>query len=715
MIVPGRNDSYPCAEAQAIDITDVPVVLQAALAHHQAGRLAQAGTLYRQILDVMPDHAGALHLLGMIALQGGKLDSAVDLIGRAIYVNPLNPMCYLNLGNALKRQGRIDVAIESYRKALELKPDYAEAHNNLGNIFKEQGRFDEASGHYHKALAINPGIAEAHSSLGRVLHERGRLDEAVEHYFNALSIRPDHVETHYNLGLAFQAQNKWEQAIKQYRQTIALNPRDYTAHNNLGNLLGAEMKAFDEAVACYRQALALKLDFAEAHCNLGNILQRQGCLDEAIASYRQALTFKPDYVEAYSNLLLLCAYYFTSDPASYLALARGWELSCVPEQERLAANCRTFRRSPLAGRRLRVGYVSGDFRQHAVSYFIERLFAKHDRSRVELFAYSINPRQDAVTGQLLVQVDHWVSVAGMSDDDARNRIDADEIDVLIDLSGHTAQNRMGIFARRAAPVQAHYLGYFASTGLSEMDYFIGDEILTPPEMDSHFSERVWRLPRVWASYDARKDAPATNWRPAQDGTIWMGSFNNLGKLTSGTLVLWARVLHALPEGKLLLKTKALADETNRQRILEAMAGHGIAAGRIELQGDITPGWAEHMAYYDRLDIALDPVGAIGGGTTTCDALWMGVPTITLEGSRMASRMTASMLNAIDHAEWVAHSEAEYVGKAVALARDVELRKGLRLLQRERMAMSPLCDAKDLAMNLEHAYVEMFERWMMHAQ
>ena len=307
--------------------------------------------------------------------------------------------------------------------------------------------------------------------------------------------------------------------------------------------------------------------------------------------------------------------------------------------------------------------------------------------------------------------EHWVGLSGLSDDAARDRIDADGIDVLIDLSGHTEHNRLGVFARRAAPVQAHYLGYFASTGLTEMDYWIGDEILTPAAADSYFSECVWRLPRVWVSYEGKLDAPVPSWRPSPDGAVWLGSFNALGKLTPATLALWAKLLHALPEGRLLLKTKALDDMSNRQRILDVMSGHGIAPERIELQGSsATPDWSAHMAYYDRLDVALDPVGGLGGGTTTCDALWMGAPIITFEGNRMASRMTASMLNAIDRSEWIARSEADYIDKTVALARDVDGRKALRFGQRKHMAASLLCNSRDLAASLENAYFEMFARW-----
>ncbi|MBI3901319.1 MAG: tetratricopeptide repeat protein, partial [Nitrosomonadales bacterium] len=495
------------------------------------------------------------------------------------------------------------------------------------------------------------------------------------------------------------------------RRAIALEPGNAEAYNSLATAL-KNLGRMDEAIAGCRKAIAIRPDFAEAYVNLGNVLQDNADPDAAIESYRRALTIKPDFAKAYTNLLFTYAYHSLLAPEKYLVQARGWELACVPEQERIVARSRKIDRLPLAGRRLRVGYVSGDFRQHAVSHFIERLFAYHDRTRVEIYAYSTNAQRDAVTEQLQALVEHWVPVAGATETVLLGRIEADGIDVLVDLSGHTGHNRMGIFARRAAPVQVHYLGYFASTGLTEMDYFIGDDVLTPPETDCHFSEQVWRLPRIRAIYNGTTEIPISSWRTAQDGTVWVGSFNNLGKLTPATFALWAKVLHALPEGKLLLKTKGLSDAGNRQRILGAMAGHGIAAERIELQsGDVTPGWKEHMAYYDRLDIALDPIGAHGGYTTTCDALWMGAPVITLEGDRMASRMTASVLSAVGHAEWVAGTEEEYIERTVALARDVPLRRALRPAQREQMSMSPLCDAKGLATCLEDAYIEMFGRWM----
>ena len=612
------------------------------------------------------------------------------------------------LGGILQRQGKD--ALPAFRKVAKLMPDDAEAHLNLGVALKNAGQLDQAVTGYQRALALKSNYAEAHSNLGNALKDLGRLDEAVASYRRALKIKPDSADTHNNLGITLKGLGQLNDAVASYRRAVALKPDFSLAYYNLGNAQ-KDLGQLDDAVSSYRRAIEIKPDFAGAHNNLGGVLKDLGQLEAALASYRRAVELKPDFAEAYSNLLFLYGYHALIDPHEYLEQARNWEQACVPAQERQAARHRVFQRTSLAGRRLKVGYVSGDYRQHAVSYFIEQLFTHHDRARIELFAYSTHGQRDTVTDRLQDLAEHWVQLVGISDVTIRDRIEADGIDVLIDLSGHSAHNRLGVFARRAAPVQAYYLGYFASTGLTEMDYWIGDEILTPLETDSHFSEQVWRLPRVSWSFDG-KDAPPPAWRPDPEGTVWIGSFNNLGKLTPVTLALWARILHVLPEGRLLLKTKELADARNRQRILDAMADHGILSNRIELQDrSATPDWSAHMAYYDRLDISLDPVGAMGGVTSTFDALWMAVPVIAMQGDRVASRATAAILDALGHTEWIAYSEAEYVDKVASLARDVEQRKVLRSSQRNRMASSPLCDARGLAMSLENAYFEMFERWL----
>jgi len=569
------------------------------------------------------------------------------------------------------------------------------------------GRLPTAEALFRQILAAEPDHPDALHSLGVIAYQAGNNDIAAQLIGRAVQLSPS-APKYSNLGLALQAQDKLDEAAAAYRKALALQPDFAAAHNNLGNAL-ADLGNLDQSVAHYRRAILIKPDFAVAHNNLGARLKDLGKLEEAIECYRRALRIKPDFSEAYSNLLFVYSFHSSLDPREYLALARGWEVACLSAEDRQRARAKSFRRVPPAGRRLKVGYISGDYRAHAVSNFVEQLFTHHDRARIELFAYSNTATSDTVTARLRHLADRWVSVVGMTDADVLERIESDKIDVLIDLSGHTMHDRLRVFAHRAAPVQASYLGYFASTGLTEMDYWIGDEILTPPEAQSHFCEKIWRLPRTWLAYKTLADAPQPAWQPALDGTVWVGSFNHLGKLTQQTLALWAKVLKALPEGRLLLKTKALADTRNRQRIMHTMAALGIAADRIELQRDSN--WGDYMASYDLLDIALDPVGAHGGGTVTCDALWMGVPVIHALGDRATSRFSASMLHAIDHAEWIAGTEQEYVEKVVSLARNVELRVALRSQQRERMASSPLSDAKDLAKSLENAYFDMFERFL----
>jgi predicted O-linked N-acetylglucosamine transferase (SPINDLY family) len=621
----GRNDSCPCKSGKKYkqcclltqggslsDWNQRPIVkasrsdLKVAAEHLRSGRFAQAELICRRTLENEPDHSDALHYLGIIAYNTGNNGLAVELIGKAVQIEPMASK-YSNLGLAFHALGQLESAAYCYRQALLQQPNHAAAHNNLGNALKDQYKLDEAIQHYQNAITCNPGFAEAYSNIGAALKSQGKLDQAVDFYKSALAIRPD-------------------------------------------------------------------------------------------------------FSEAYTNLLFLKSFNTSSTPLEYLSLARGWEKSCIPTAERLIARSKRFQRRPLNGRRLRVGYVSGDYHNHPVSYFIENVFAHHDRNRIELFAYSSGGLQDSVTDRLRASVEHWTSCFGMSDQLLLDKIEADEIDVLIDLSGHTQHERLRVFARRASPVQASYLGYFASTGLTEMDYWISDEVLTPAGMEDQFNEQLWRLPRVWISYPTTAQAPNPDMTPAANGAVRLGSFNNLGKLTPQTIDLWADVLHAIPPATLLLKTKMLGDAGNRQRVIEAFESRGIKRDRLELQGATE--WRDYMASYHYVDIALDPVGGHSGGTISCDALWMGVPVIHYLGDRATSRFTASILSAIGRTEWICESNAEYIEKVAALAKDVEQRKFIRFHLREQMSTSPLCDAKGLAQCLEDSYLLMFERWQI---
>jgi len=716
-------------------------LVQIGLAHHQSGRFSEANAAYQQALAANPSHPDALHLLGMIAHQIGNHSLAQELISMAVSINPAmsiyqcnlgsvlqaqgnydeaithfrkaivleptNPIFHYNLAYCFQVQGRFQEAIAAYRAAIKLAPSHIQSLSNLGHTFRAMGNLDQAIEYFRKAISAAPGLAEMYFNLGVALNAQGNLDAATDSYRQAISLAPEYAQAHCNLGATLLAKNKFEEAVLSYQRAIHINPGLSEAHYNLGIALQAQNK-LDAAIASFRRTLELQPKFVEGYCNLGNALRERGYLNEAVECYRHALAIKPDYANAYSNLLFLLSYHAAVTPLDYLSQARGWELACVPGTIRKAAREKIFPHRPLSGRRLKVGYVSGDFRKHAVSYFIEQIFANHDRSQIELFAYSNNRARDSVTERLNNLAEHWIPIAAMLDDEVCERIQADNIDVLIDLSAHSAHNRLGVFSRRAAPVQATYL-YFASTGLSEMDYWIGDAVLSPEDLDEQFSETVWRLPRVWLSYKTVAEAPATNWHPADDGTIWLGSFNNLGKITPRTIHIWSQILQTMPEGRLLLKNKELADLSNRQFIFEKFASHGIAGHRIDLQGGSE--WGDYMAQHDRLDIALDPVEGHGGGTSTCDALWMGVPVIHLPGDHVGARFASSLLSAIGHSDWIAHSESDYIEKVISLARNVELRKQLRFNQRNLMSRSPLCNAQDLAHSLEDAYSSMFTRWL----
>ncbi len=672
------------------------------------GRLDEAAVAYRRAASIRPDFAGAHNNLGNTLRELGRLEEAAESYLNALRLIPDYAEAYNGLGITYKDLGRLEDAVSSYRHASRIKPDYAETYGNLGNALFELGRLEEAAASYDRALQAAPHYAEAHNGLGATYRKMGRLNDAEASFRQALLIKPGYVEAHGNLGYTLYQLGRLDDAEASYRMAASIEPGNAEAHHSLGHIL-QKLGRLEEAEARYRRSLSIDPGYARAHGDLGSVLWELGRVDAAEASYRREITINQCDSKARSNHLFAFACSNRYSSQEFFAEARQWEVGILNADERASAHARVFARANRSGRRLRVGYVSADFREHAVSHFIEPVFASHDRRRVEIFAFSAHGKEDAVSNRLRGLVDHWQSIAYMSDESARAHIEEKQIDVLVDLSGHTAHNRLGIFARRAAPVQVHFLGFFATTGLSEMDYWIADQVALPQTEDQYYSERIWRLPRVCVAYPGRADAPAIQWQPRTDGSVCLGSFNQLRKTTQASLRLWAEILHALPSATLMLKTKELELAANRRSIEDAMEGHGIAPDRLELLG-ATPDWHSHMSLYNRLDIALDPVGNQGGCTTSCEALWMGVPVVTLMGQPIGQRMTTSILDAIEHLEWKADTEREYLDKVVALARNIELRRGLRFAQRARIASSPLCDVAALTASLEDAYEQMFDRW-----
>ena len=711
--------------------------LDSGRSRYQAGDLGEAEKIYREILAQRPDHLQTLNLMGTLAIQTGRPSEAVEFIRRAIRLKPDFAEAHGNLGAALAGSGQLEEAIASFREAARLKPDLAEMHNNLANALKKNGEFDEAVAAYRQVIRLRPDHADAHGNLGDVLKDLGRLDEAIAAYREAIHLKPDHPEAHYNLGNTLLGAGQLNEAISALRQAVLLKPdlaEAYSslgsalkdngqqdaaiachkeavrlkpdlaeAHSNFGNTL-KEMGKYDEAAACHRRAIQLKPDLAEAHSNLGSVLREMGQIEEAIACHREAIRIKPDFVNAHSCLVFALNCDPNRNAEEILTEHRAWsDRHALPLMREMISHAND--RSP--ERRLRIGYVSADFRRHSVGHFFAPLLEHHDRQSFEIFCYSNVQYPDGLSERMKRSCDVWRNIVGLGDEAVADLVRSDAIDILVDLSGHTAGNRLLVFARKPAPIQVTYLGYANTTGMAAIDYRLTDALADPPGMTDQLNvEKLWRLPGCAWCYEPPKDAAEVP--PREDGPIIFGCFNAFAKTNSNLVALWAELLKRVPESRLLLKSAGAGESSSRQRILSRFAEHGVPSERIEMIGRIAD-QRQHLQYYHRVDVALDTY-PYHGTTTTCEALWMGVPVMTLGGGTHVSRVGVSLLSCVGLPELVAQSAEEYVSIAVGLANDLQRLAELRRTLRSRMRQSPLMDAVRFARDIETAYRHAWRNW-----
>jgi predicted O-linked N-acetylglucosamine transferase (SPINDLY family) len=670
-----------------------------ALQYHHAGRLREAEQYYRQTLAQQPQHADALHLLGVLAHQAGQIDIAVDFICRAIALNPNRPEAHYNLGNALRDGGLFDAAIAAYRHATALRPNYAEAHCNLGNVLKDQGQAGEAIIAYRQAIACNRGLVQAYSSLGDALNKKGQVDEALVACRQALALRPDYAEAHNNLGNALLVKGQIDEAIAAYRQAIALSPDDAHIHSNLGAALSSGGQ-LDEALTTYRHTIALRPNYSNAYNNLAGALIDQGQLSEAVDTYRQALEIDPGNASIDSNLVYILHFHPAYDGRAIAKELCRWNRRHA-EPLRKSVQRHTNELSP--DRRLRIGYVSPHLRAHPIGRFLLPLLSRHDHAQFEIHCYSDVRGPDGVTARLKKNSDHWHDTTGFSDEQLAEQIRLDGIDILLDLSMHMAANRLLVFARKPAPVQVTWLAYAGSAGLSAIDYRLSDPYLDPPGGIEHYSEQTIRIPSYWC-YEPPQ-SPAVNALPAAEaGFVTFGCLNNFCKVSPATLTLWSDVLQKVDRSRLLIHSHA---GSHRESTLRWFADRGIDRSRIDFVG-LMP-LDTYLLQYQRLDIALDTT-PYGGGTTTCDGLWMGVPTVTLSGQTAVGRGGVSLLSNLGLTELIARTPEQYVRAATDLAKDLPRLAELRSSLRQRMERSPLTDAPRFARDIEAAYRQMWGSW-----
>lgn len=550
-----------------------------------------------------------------------------------------------------------------------------------------------------RAIGLDPALAEAHHQLGNALKSANRLPEAIAALRQAARLAPAQAPIWLNLGAALLDGGASADAVPAFQQAIALEPQRPEAHNILGVALLAAGRLADARTAL-EQALRLRPGYAAAHDNLGRLARTEGRVAEAIAHYRAALSAGPNPA-THSNLLLALNY-LDLPPEEIFAEHRRWhELYAAPLAPR---NPEPGTRSRDPSRRLRLGYLSPDFVHHSVAYFIEPVLAAHDRTHWEIFCYSNTRSPDHVTARLRALADHWRDIAPLDDEAAAALIRADQLDLLVDLAGHTARHRLLVLARRPAPVQATWIGYPNTTGLDAIDYRLTDAISDPPgQTDRCHSEKLVRLPGTFSVYQPDEYAPPVGALPAENaGTFTFGSFNNFAKLSPATLALWAQILREVPGSRLMLKSRGLDDPGVAARLRATFTAAGVESSRLLLNA-AELSTADHLALYHGIDVGLDPF-PYNGTTTTCEALWMGVPVLTLAGRTHVARVGASLLTHTGLEEWIAATPADYVAKAVAAARDLPRFAELRRTLRERLRTSALCDAAGFTRGLEETFV-----------
>ena len=614
-----------------------------------------------------------------------------------------------NLGYLSQQEGRLNEAIAFYKQVIQLNQNITDAYYNLGTIYQDKKQYDEALKYYRETLQRNPGIFSAHFNIGVIFAARKNFDEAMMHYQQALKINPRLFDAFYNLGTVHEEKKEFQQAAEYYQKALDINPNLAEAYNSLGNI-SAKLDDLDKAMENYLAALKRNPNYVEALYNLGNLFRDLGKIKEAEIFFRRALEINPAYFACYSGLLFMMLYNPQYDMQKIFTEHVNFAKHCTTE---IPFKIGQYKNEKSPSRRLRIGYVSPDFRRHSVSYFIEPILRAHHREQFETYCYSDVTFPDEITGRIQVSADNWRSIVGMTDEEVCKSILKDKIDILVDLAGHTENNRLLVFASKPAPIQISWIGYPATTGLSSVDYKLVDSFTDPVGTSEVFyTERLIRLQDGFLCYQPDNESPPIADSPIlTTGHITFGSFNNFNKLSTETLRLWAKILRAIPNARLIIKSLSLSKKAIRRYAIDKFRQEGFDMDRVELMS-----WIDstrmHLETYNRLDIALDTF-PYNGTTTTCEALWMGVPVISLAGNTHVSRVGVSLLSHGGLPDLIAKTEDEYIDIAMTLANDVERLQSLRKKLRDMMAQSPLTDEKRFMRNLEECYRKMWDKWCTH--
>ncbi len=673
---------------------------RAAIREHQAGRHDEALALIHRAIDINPSSADYHAALGVVLASQMQLDKAIFAYRRALQLRPENPDALNNLGIALKEKGDLPGAISALRKAIELHPKSAVAHNNLGAALEALDELSPAIEAYRHAVSLEPNHPQALANLGRALCKAGQFEPSVAALHRAVVLAPNWADGFICLGSALREYGRLDEARQAMERALAINPRSAEVCANLA-VIHQERREVDVAIDLCRKALALRPKLPQALNNLGRSLLDAGLIDEAITSYRESEAIAPAPITG-SNLLFALHLHPDSDPQSLRDAHSQWNSMYAAA---LAPANVSFPNDRDPNRTLRVGFVSPDFHNHPVGRFMLPLLEHHDRKQFQAICYSDSRQRDDMNRRLRAAADDWNDTARFSDDRLANLIRSDRIDILVDLALHTEGNRLLVFARKPAPVQATYLAYCSTSGLATMDYRLTDPYLDPPESDeSIYCERSIRIQTYWC-YAPSTESPPVGPLPAlQNGFVTFGCLNSFQKVNSPLLRLWSQILQNVPYSRMMLYSY---EGSHRRRVLDLFAADGIDPARISFVGpQPTP---KYFQQYNAIDIALDTF-PYTGGTTTCDALWMGVPVVTRAGKTAVSRGGVSILNNAGLPECITHSREQYVDASVKLARNVERLTDVRATLRQQIQKSRLMDAPRFAGDMERAFRRMWQSW-----
>jgi predicted O-linked N-acetylglucosamine transferase (SPINDLY family) len=678
----------------------------------------------------------ALHQLALEASKSGDQNLARDYLTRAILADPLAPEYRVNLGVVLEALNQPSEAIESYRLALEIRPDFPDAQINLGNALSRLEHWPEAIAAYRAALAHRACDPQLHNSLGIALLRQNQLEPALAEFAAAIELQPKFPEAYNNVGTALTARGDFELAVTAFQKAVDLNPDLTDSQINLATLLD-RIGRRDDAFAIHQRIAAARPDYAPAHQAIGDALLIRPDLDGAVAAYHRAIELRPDSHEAFNNLsvalkeqslmddaLDACEKAMELRPADaaihsnliyLLSFHPGYDASEIARQQRLWAKrhaeplrkeIRPHENNRDPDRPLKIGYVSPDLFRHVVGQNLLPLLAAHDRADFSVHCYSSTLRPDSFTQVLQNQSQVWRDVCGTGDEGLADIIRRDQIDILVDLSLHMAGNRLLTFARKPTPVQITYLGYCASSGMDQIDYRFSDPNLDPPDTDlSLYSEETIRLPETYWCYNPSGPTPEPSPPPSDStGHITFGCLNNFAKVSPGSLDLWAEILRSLSTSRLILHANP---GSHLEAVRERFNKSGVSPDRIDFVGK--QGWADYIQTLSRIDIALDPF-PYGGGITTCDALWMGVPVVSLIGQTAVGRGGKTLLTNIGLPEFASRRPKQYVQTALTLAESPARLKELRSDLRHRMLTSPLMNARKFTRAVEVTYRNLWKRW-----